>query len=890
MSKMRFLMGSGLLLCGLYLLIGSFPTTRAQDQKPNPFSRANKLDDAAKKGETNNPFAKKFELSATPQDTGNPFDIKNKIVAEATKKVAKADTTNPFAEKFRLQSGAPQVLSPKLASRIDRAIKGLSVELRKDLKEAVRDLKTDLKKAIQKQLAEADAKLKREIQGTSTNQNDPPPTKATQKIKPVDLPKFETYVKVKETEEGSDFEKRITYAPQFDKQRVAPGEVITLTVKAKLPEEKYYTFPAAEEHWVNDKIQAKTEFLFYFAESESSVGEEAAAKRFQSKVETVLIREPEPKLKKDELLGKDYYILPKSPVTYEVKLRVSPKAEPGVIPAALVIKSQVCEPGRCYQGKSHVHLFNIVVLNQEAKKLSGDLKAQIEEQKKRADAARTTPDKKKSQMGLLTLMGWAAAGAVLMLLTPCVFPMIPVTVNFFLKQSESKTYNGPLMASVYSGTIFGVLSIVIIFFLSFAIWLAAAWWFNLLLGFVLIFFALSLFGLYELELPSFMVKYTASREGQGGLIGAVFMALTFTITSFSCTGPFLGLLVAGYAGTGQEGISLLHLIVGAMTYAFVFALPFFLLALFPALLKTLPKSGGWLNTIKVSMGFVELAAALKFLSLADAYWFPGDPLIFTYDTVLISWIVLSGLCGVYLIGLFRLPHDDVQDRVGVIRMFFGSIFLGLAMLMMPMLLGRTPAGIVGSTVEAILPQNFKPFNTGGGSTTSDSEWTKDYEEARKQALREGRPMFLDFTGQNCANCRLNEKNVFSRPDVRKRLDQFVGVQLYTDTVPKVGFSPSKAKEEANRNVRWQRKLATPALPSYVLFRPDPKEPFTKDGYPKGEIIAPNGQRYVDGAINDIQAFQNWLEQGAEIGREKMKADQPTVPKKAKEPKQTAQAK
>ncbi|MGF1579827.1 MAG: protein-disulfide reductase DsbD family protein [Gemmataceae bacterium] len=701
-----------------------------------------------------------------------------------------------------------------------------------------------------------------------------------------------TELRVKETPEGSAFAKYITYDVKIDKQQVAPGEVITFTVTGNLPEPSFYTFPASKEHWIDDSVQAKTKFQFYLAENEDAVGQEAAAKEFATKAKIVLINEPEPKLKTVELVG-EYFIYPKSPIVYQVKLRVLPETKPGAIPTALVIQSQVCDTikGTCIGGRSHQHLFDIVVLDAEAQELSKELKSEIQARKE-TNVDTTDDTTKPAQMGILTLMGWAAAGAFLMLLTPCVFPMIPVTVNFFLKQSESHTYNGPLMASVYSGTIFSVLTVVIIFFLNIAIWLAADPWFNLVLGFILIVFAMSLFGLFELELPSFLMRFTAAREGQGGLIGAVFMALTFTITSFSCTGPFLGLLAAGYAGAGAQNIALVHLVVGAMTYATVFALPFFLLAMFPALLKTLPKSGGWLNTIKVSMGFVELGAALKFLSVTDANWFPGDPMLFTYDTVLIAWVVLSGLCGLYLIGLFSLPNDDVQDRVGVIRMLFGSIFLGLSVLMIPMLFGRTPAGIVGSTVEAILPQNFKPFNTGnGGSTESHAEWTKDYEAARNQALQEGKPLFLDFTGQNCPNCRLNEKKVFSKPHVRKRLDQFVGVQLYTDTVPKLGYTPGEAKEEANRNTRWQVKLASAALPSYVIFRPDPKEAFTEDGYPKGEIIIPDGKRYVSGTINDIGEFNEWLDKGLEIGRAKMnQAQKGTLAKKDNAPKQTAQAK
>src|SRR5262249_34174251 len=171
----------------------------------------------------------------------------------------------------------------------------------------------------------------------------------------------------------------------------------------------------------------------------------------------------------------------------------------------------------------------------------------------------------------------------------------------------------------------------------------------------------SLFGMYEIELPSFLARFTSAREGQGGMAGAFFMALTFTITSFTCTGPFLGPLLAG-ASTLKPSTD--KLILGALAYSAVFAAPFFFLALFPKLLKALPKSGGWLNAIKVVMGFLELAAALKFIANTDLALNPGDPLFFTYETVLCAWIALSVACGLYLLGVFRLPHDSPVEYIG----------------------------------------------------------------------------------------------------------------------------------------------------------------------------------------------------------------------------------
>src|SRR5581483_4422585 len=206
----------------------------------------------------------------------------------------------------------------------------------------------------------------------------------------------------------------------------------------------------------------------------------------------------------------------------------------------------------------------------------------------------------------------------------------PITVNFFLKQSEKEHHRPLAMASVYSGTIIILLTLVMLALGNVVIALANDPWFNLALGAVLVIFAMSLFGMFEIALPSGLARFTSAHEGQGGFMGAIFMALTFTITSFTCTGPFLGAMLAPVAGIKPP---VWQLATAAVVYSATFAAPFFVLALFPAMLKKLPKSGGWLNAIKVTMGFLELGAALKFLSNTDIAWHPGNPRFFNYDTV-----------------------------------------------------------------------------------------------------------------------------------------------------------------------------------------------------------------------------------------------------------------
>jgi thiol:disulfide interchange protein DsbD len=441
-----------------------------------------------------------------------------------------------------------------------------------------------------------------------------------------------------------------------------------------------------------------------------------------------------------------------------------------------------------------------------------------------------------------------------MLFTPCVFPMIPVTISFFLKQSEKEHESALLLALVYSGTIVCMLTLAVLLLGSIILSLANNPWLNLGFGALLMFFALSLFGMYEIELPSFLSNFTVSRQVKGGLIGAVFMALTFTITSFTCTGPFLGVVLTPVAAT-QLGWGTLLLL--SLVYSITFASPFFFLALFPGLLKALPKSGTWLNSVKVVMGFIEVAAAFKFLSIADAALYPGNPRWFTYDTVLCAWIALSVVCGLYLLGIFRLPHDTPIEHIGVMRLLLATFFLGLTVLMAPNLWHAESAGtgVVGEFLSSMLPapSQATPQKGNGASPNgrpeSEPYWYPDYEKAWKQAVASDKLLFIDFTGVNCQNCRYNEKNVFSRPEVRKELTNYVCVQIYNDIIPQPGLSAAESKRLAARNLELQNQtFGDVSTPLYVVFRPDRKTP-EADGKFQGVALS----RFA-GKIDDVSAF------------------------------------
>jgi thiol:disulfide interchange protein DsbD len=556
------------------------------------------------------------------------------------------------------------------------------------------------------------------------------------------------------------------------------------------------------------------------------------------------------------------------PFTWTQHLRIKPDATPGEKPLAVTIFLQVCDEHGCTQpGWSYRPLqakVNILEGRAVAAVPSGDLSEKqppiqvVQVGGATGGDGRTTKVPTSTSSTPSTLLGFLGAafvGAFLMLLTPCVFPMIPITVNFFLKQSEKEHHKPLTMASIYSGTIILVLTIVVLALGKVIIALAVHPWFNFALGAVLIYFALSLFGMYDIELPRFLSRFTSEREGQG-YAGTIFMALTFTITSFTCTGPFLGIMLGSIA---QVQPPLHYLVLGALVYSTTFAAPFFLLALFPSVIKQLPKSGSWLNAIKVTMGFLELGAALKFLANADLYWNQGDARIFNYDTVLCAWIALSFATGLYLIGVFRLPHDEPVEHTGVLRMVFATIFFGLTVYMVPALRNeRPPQGLVGEGLIAFLPPSFHEPRAGGGGppgSANELAWHHDYIDAWNEAKKTNKLIFIDFTGVTCTNCRDNENNVFPRPEVRGELAKYVRLRLYTDVVPQKylpNLPPAEVAAQASRNQKWQGELGNLTLPYYVVFRPD-RERAIENEQLKGQVL---GNR--DGKINDVADFVQFL--------------------------------
>ncbi len=600
--------------------------------------------------------------------------------------------------------------------------------------------------------------------------------------------------------------------------KVVPGQVFKVVYEGRSLDPEVYTYS------IKDKV--KPRFRYELDNAEGRIVPLEGLKE-TAKIKEVKI--------KDETILKIF-----EPLRWTQDVAVETNAKPGkYVLSVKELKIQICDSGNCMPGKWPGKLaLPIEVESIAPDKIlapSAELKKRIEDAKNKID---DLPASSQHQlMGFLIAAFW---GAFFMLLTPCVFPMIPITVNFFLKHSERENHRALPMAIVYCGTIVVVLTAAVLLLGNLIVTWANNHIFNLILGAAMFYFALSLFGMYEIELPRFLTRFTSAREGQGGMLGTVFMALTFTITSFTCTGPFLGLLLATIATNAPPWH---HVLLGALVYATTFAAPFFLLALFPSLLRSLPKSGGWLNTVKVTMGFLELAFALKFLANTDSAWFPGQPMLFNYDTVLVAWIVLSFACALYLFGFFRLPHDDPGESIGVLRMIAATIMLGLGVYMTPMLYGQKPKGIVANGILAFLPPDLKAHGH------------LDYQAAYDEAVASKKLIFIDFTGVNCTNCRDNEQNVFPLPGVAELLKQYVVVQLYTDSVPNPNLSRRQAEELAEKYAEWRDKLTGKATnPLYLVVRPDRDVAFGADGVPKVEIL---GTR--EASINSVPDFIAFLE-------------------------------
>ena len=409
------------------------------------------------------------------------------------------------------------------------------------------------------------------------------------------------------------------------------------------------------------------------------------------------------------------------------------------------------------------------------------------------------------------------AGGLLALFTPCVWPIIPMTVSFFLKRTKDKK-KGIRDAWTYGASIVVIyltlgLAITLIFGASALNALSTNAVFNILFCLMLLVFAASFFGAFEITLPSKWSNAVDSKAEQTtGLLSIFLMAFTLSLVSFSCTGPIIGFLLVEVSTTG----SVIAPAIGMLGFAIALALPFTLFALFPSWLKSMPKSGGWMNVIKVTLGFLELAFALKFLSVADlAYGWR----ILDRETFLALWIVIFGLLGMYLLGKIKFPHDDDDQKVSVPRFFMALISLSFAIYMIPGLWGA-PLKAVSAFAPPMQTQDFNLYKN-----EVHAKFT-DYEAGMEYARMNNKPVMLDFTGYGCVNCRKMELAVWTDQNVSKLLtEDYVLITLYVDDKTKLAEPitvTENGKERTLRTVgdKWsylqRSKFGANAQPFYVL--------------------------------------------------------------------------
>ena len=451
--------------------------------------------------------------------------------------------------------------------------------------------------------------------------------------------------------------------------------------------------------------------------------------------------------------------------------------------------------------------------------------------------------------GLWWLFFFSFLAGLAAILTPCVFPMIPMTVSFFMHSTENKA-KAKFEALVYGFSIIAIYTIIgtvvaITLGANFANWLSTHWLPNVLFFLIFMIFAASFLGMFEITLPSWMINKTDAKADKGGFSGAFFMAFTLVLVSFSCTGPIVGAILVKSAG-GQ----VLEPIIGMFGFSLAFALPFTLFAFFPSWLSNLPKSGGWLNSVKVVLGFLEIALGLKFLSIADQTYHWG---ILDREVYLAVWIVVFTMMGFYLIGKLKFSHDSDLPFISVPRILMAIIVFSFVIYMIPGMYGAPLKALSGYLppqhshdfdLNTIVRDNLKVANFGNDKTETKEICEKpkysdflhlphglegyfDYDQALACAKQLNKPLFIDFTGHGCVNCREMEANVWSNPRVLQTLrDEYIVVALYVDDktpLPQSEWITSKHDGKVKKTVGKKfadfqiSRFNVNAQPYYVLL-------------------------------------------------------------------------
>lgn len=520
--------------------------------------------------------------------------------------------------------------------------------------------------------------------------------------------------------------------------------------------------------------------------------------------------------------------MPPFDVAFDVKVNVLPSAEVAVAPST--------------QTTENIDTTSNATTTVETSSITTDTTTNINN----TDHAAATPPP--ATTGVFSFLLIAFLGGLIAVATPCVFPMLPMTVSFFTKKSETRA-QGISRAFTFGLSIVGIyasLGLIFAFFglgPDFGNWLSTHWLPNILFFIIFMVFAASFLGLFEITLPHGMVNKIDSKSSMSSLGGIFFMAFTLVLVSFSCTGPIVGSLLIEAVGG-----KFLKPLLGMASFGAGLALPFTLFAIFPSFLQNLPKSGGWLNSVKVVLGFVEVAFAFKFLSIADVVYHWG---ILDREIYLAIWIVLAFLLGMYLLGKLKFSHDSDIPYVSVPRFGLALISFSFGVYMIPGLFGAPLKGLSG----LLPPMQTQDFVLGSSSTTTphseqNNDGTKikhadflhlphgltgyfDYKQALEESKKQNKPIFVDFTGHACVNCRKMEEYVWAKPEVLKRLqNDFIIVSLYADerkVLPENEWYTSKRDGKLKKTIGEQNhdlqitKYNFSAQPQYVIIDGDEKQ-------------------------------------------------------------------
>ncbi|WP_395078041.1 protein-disulfide reductase DsbD family protein [Flavobacterium sp.] len=491
-----------------------------------------------------------------------------------------------------------------------------------------------------------------------------------------------------------------------------------------------------------------------------------------------------------------------------------------------------------------------------------------EEIVKKNDVSNKPIQKNEEKKGLLTIFFLAFLGGFAALLTPCVFPMIPMTVSFFTKQSKTKAQG--IRNSIFYGIsiiiIYVLLGVIVsaIFGIDALNSLSTDVWFNIIFFILLLVFAASFLGAFEIVLPNSWANKVDRQADRGGFIGILFMALALAIVSFSCTGPIVGTLIAESSKFGGIGP-----IVGMLGFSSAIALPFMLFAMFPGWMNSLPKSGGWLNTVKVSLGFLELAFAFKFLSNADLVL---QLHLLEREVFIAIWIAVFGVWALYLLGKIALPHDSPVTNISVGRLFIGLFVLVFTIYLIPGLWGAPLKILSGFTPPITYSES--PFGLGNSNANSSLKSDlpefahlgpngiiafDDYEKGLAYAKKVNKPILLDFTGHACANCRKMEEHIWSKDEILSILkNKIVLISLYGDDKREIQESEKYVSKTTGKRIttigkKWSdfqiSRYNINSQPYYVILDSDGKDLNLPIGY------TPDADEYKVWLENGISKFQ-----------------------------------